>query len=178
MFLLGGQFTRELSRGQNNPTLLIWSILLLYLAKRKFPFTCFLISTSTSISPRCGYPQIPACGLDFLMWILQHCLQMTEAKRSDQRYETKLTKMRHAIVCYVWRPSVKFLAYSKLRCRLGPVKRKKFKRFVNTSERRTTNTNRNIEERGQQRPVNWSNTSAPLKLTVEPLKSWKINGHG
>ena len=137
MFLLGGQFTRELSRGQNNPTLLIWSILLLYLAKRKFPSTCFLISTSTSISPRCGYPQIPACGLDILMWILQHCLQMTEAKRSDQRYETKLTKMRHAIVCYVWRPSVKFLAYSKLRCRLGPVKRKKFKRFVNTSERRT-----------------------------------------
>ena len=38
-------------------------------AKRKIPFTCFL----TSYITRCGYPQIPECGLDFLMWIVQHC---------------------------------------------------------------------------------------------------------
>ena len=52
-----------------------------------------------------------------------------------------------------------------------PVKRKQFKQFVNTSERRPQTEI--IEERGQQRPANWPNTSAPLKLTAEQLKTPK-----
>ena len=52
-----------------------------------------------------------------------------------------------------------------------PAKRKQFKQFVNTSERRPQTEI--IEERGQQRPVNWPRTSAPLKLTVDQLKTPK-----
>ena len=51
------------------------------------------------------------------------------------------------------------------------MKRKQFKQFVNTSERRPQTEI--IEERGQQRPANWPNTSAPLKLTAEQLKTPK-----
>jgi len=52
-----------------------------------------------------------------------------------------------------------------------PEKRKQFKQFVNTSERRPQAEI--IEERGQQRPANWPNTSAPLKLTADQLKTPK-----
>jgi nitrite reductase (NAD(P)H) len=51
-----------------------------------------------------------------------------------------------------------------------PAKRKQFKQFVNTSERRPQIEI--IEERGQQRPVNWPHTSA-LKLTADQLKTPK-----
>jgi nitrite reductase (NAD(P)H) len=52
-----------------------------------------------------------------------------------------------------------------------PAKRKQFKQFVNTSERRPQAEI--IEERGQQRPANWPNTPAPLKLTADQLKTPK-----
>ena len=51
------------------------------------------------------------------------------------------------------------------------MKRKQFKQFVNTSERRPQIEI--IEERGQQRPANWPNTSTPIKLTAEQLKTPK-----
>ena len=51
------------------------------------------------------------------------------------------------------------------------MKRKQFKQFVNTSERRPQAEI--IEERGQQRPANWPKVSTPLKLTAEQLKTPK-----
>jgi len=52
-----------------------------------------------------------------------------------------------------------------------PAKRKQFKQFVNTSERRPQTEI--IEERGQQRPADWPCASTPLKLTAELLKTPK-----
>jgi nitrite reductase (NAD(P)H) len=52
-----------------------------------------------------------------------------------------------------------------------PAKRKQFKQFVNTSERRPQTEI--VEERGQQRPANWPYASTPLKLNAEQLKTPK-----
>ena len=51
------------------------------------------------------------------------------------------------------------------------MKRKQFKQFVNTSERRPQAEV--IEERGQQRPANWPNASVSLKFNPEQLKTPK-----
>jgi nitrite reductase (NAD(P)H) len=57
---------------------------------------------------------------------------------------------------------------------LDPVKRKQFKQFVNTEERRSQSEM--ITERGQQRPADWAKAYPPSKLTqdrlVTPKSDW------
>ena len=57
-----------------------WSVLLLYLGKRKIPFRCLSTWQNGHCGYPCGYPWIPACGLDLLMWIVQHCSQVLKNK--------------------------------------------------------------------------------------------------
>ncbi|KAJ7039841.1 NADPH nitrite reductase [Mycena alexandri] len=56
-----------------------------------------------------------------------------------------------------------------------PAKRKQFKQFVNTDERRSTSEM--ITERGQQRPADWAKAYSPVKLTqdrlVTPKSDWQ-----
>ena len=56
-----------------------------------------------------------------------------------------------------------------------PVKRKQFKQFVNTEERRPQTEL--ITERGQQRPADWAKTYPGVKLTpdqiITPKSEWQ-----
>jgi len=54
---------------------------------------------------------------------------------------------------------------------LDPAKRKQFKQFVNTPERRPQAEL--IQERGQYRPADWPKSSPALKITPDQLKTPK-----